>query len=150
MEALNAAAANLQNLQLKVGFIDNSTYEDGTSVAMVAAANEYGDPAFSRPPRPFFRNAIEDHEAEWHDTIAKGLASGRPIDEVLNGVGPVIVNDVFVSIKTLMDPPLSPATIRARRSRKERRNMSTNPLVDTMTMQKAVTFEVGEIQGGSE
>jgi hypothetical protein len=88
MEALNAAAANLQNLQLKAGFIDNSTYEDGTSVAMVAAANEYGDPAFNRPPRPFFRNAIEEHEAEWHDTIAKGLARGCRLELTAFGTMP--------------------------------------------------------------
>lgn len=150
MEALNAAAANLQNLQLKAGFMEGATYPDGTPVPMVAAVNEYGDPARNQPPRSFFRNAIAEHEAEWHDDIGRGIADGRPVDEVLNAVGEVIVGDIVQSISTLMDPPLSPRTIQARRDRKVLRNMSTKPLVDTKVMIRAVTHEVGEMQGGSE
>jgi hypothetical protein len=45
MDALNAIASNVKSLQVKAGFIDGATYPDGTAVAMVAAVNEYGDPA---------------------------------------------------------------------------------------------------------
>ncbi|WP_273761540.1 hypothetical protein [Aeromonas hydrophila] len=150
IDALDAAAANLQNLQLKAGFMEGATYPDGTPVPMVAAVNEYGDPARNQPPRSFFRNAIAEHEAEWHDAIERGLADSRPVDEVLNAVGDVIVGDIVQSISTLIDPPLSPRTIHARRSRKVLRNMSTKPLVDTKVMIRAVSHEVGEIQGDNE
>ena len=40
-------------------------YPDGTSVALVAAFNEYGSPSRGQPPRPFFRNMIARNEASW-------------------------------------------------------------------------------------
>lgn len=146
MDALDAAESALQSLQLKVGFIDGATYPDGTSIAMVAATNEYGRPEKNQPPRPFFRNAITEHESEWSEKIADGIKAGTPVDQVLDSVGGVIAADVFASIKNLMEPPLSPATIHQRRSRKVRPNDSTKPLVDTGVMIRDVHYEVGEIE----
>lgn len=73
---LNNVASQLDSKQLKVGFIDGATYPDGTPVAMVAATNEYGRPENNQPPRPFFRNAIAEHESEWTDAIARGIRAG--------------------------------------------------------------------------
>ncbi|BAP28882.1 hypothetical protein JFQ92_002266 [Edwardsiella piscicida] len=146
MDALDAAESALQSLQLKVGFIDGATYPDGTAVALVAATNEYGRPDHNQPPRPFFRNAIAEHESEWSEKIADGIKAGVPVDRVLSAVGEVIVGDVVQSIATLMEPPLSPATIHQRRSRKVRPNDSTKPLVDTGVMIRDVHYEVGEIE----
>lgn len=143
LDALNNIASNLSDKQLKVGFIDGATYPDGTPVAMVAATNEYGNPVNNQPPRPFFRNAIAEHESEWLDTISRGLEKGLPIDDVLAVVGERAVGDVVQSIATLMDPPLSPATIA---SRKSKGNSSTKPLVDTKVMIRDVHYEVGEIE----
>ncbi len=39
---LDQVAKQLQSMELKVGFMADATYPDGTSVAMVAAQNEYG------------------------------------------------------------------------------------------------------------
>jgi hypothetical protein len=143
LDALNNIASNLSDKQLKVGFIDGATYPDGTPVAMVAATNEYGNPANNQPPRPFFRNAIAEHESEWLDAISRGLQKGVPLDDVLAVVGERAVGDVVQSIATLMDPPLSPATIA---SRKSKGNASTKPLVDTKVMIRDVHYEVGEIE----
>lgn len=143
LDALNNIASNLSDKQLKVGFIDGATYPDGTPVAMVAATNEYGNPANNQPPRPFFRNAIAEHESEWLDAISRGLQKGVPIDDVLAAVGERAVGDVVQSIATIMDPPLSPATIA---SRKSKGNSSTKPLVDTKVMIRDVHYEVGEIE----
>lgn len=143
LDALNNIASNLSDKQLKVGFIDGATYPDGTPVAMVAATNEYGNPANNQPPRPFFRNAIAEHESEWLDAISRGLQKGVPLDDVLAVVGEKAVGDVVQSIATLMDPPLSPATIA---SRKSKGNASTKPLVDTKVMIRDVHYEVGEIE----
>lgn len=143
LDALNNIASNLSDKQLKVGFIDGATYPDGTPVAMVAATNEYGNPANNQPPRPFFRNAIAEHESEWLEAITRGLQKGVPLDDVLAVVGEKAVGDVVQSIATLMDPPLSPATIA---SRKSKGNASTKPLVDTKVMIRDVHYEVGEIE----
>lgn len=143
LDALNNIASNLSDKQLKVGFIDGATYPDGTPVAMVAATNEYGNPANNQPPRPFFRNAIAEHESEWLDAISRGLQKGVPLDDVLAVVGEKAVGDVVQSIATIMDPPLSPATIA---SRKSKGNASTKPLVDTKVMIRDVHYEVGEIE----
>lgn len=147
LDALNNIASNLSDKQLKVGFIDGATYPDGTPVAMVAATNEYGNPANNQPPRPFFRNAIAEHESEWLDAISRGLQKGVPLDDVLAVVGERAVGDVVQSIATLMDPPLSPATIA---SRKSKGNASTKPLVDTKVMIRDVHYEVGEIESSQD
>ncbi|HHT9074227.1 TPA: hypothetical protein ACT5CI_002916 [Edwardsiella tarda] len=146
MDALDAAESALQSLQLKVGFIDGAKYPDGTPVAMVAATNEYGRPENNQPPRPFFRDAIAEHESEWSEKIADGIKAGVPVDQVLSAVGEVIVADIRKSIATLMEPPLSPATIHHRRTRKKLQNDSTKPLVDTKEMIRDVHYEVGEIE----
>lgn len=143
MEALDDIANSLSDKQLKVGFIDGATYPDGTPVAMVAATNEYGNPANNQPPRPFFRNAISDHETEWSEDIARGLGTGLELEHVLSVVGEKIAGDIVQSISTLMDPPLSAATIA---SRKSKGNESTKPLVDTKVMIRDVNYEVGDIE----
>lgn len=143
MDALDEIANSLSDKQLKVGFIDGATYPDGTPVAMVAATNEYGNPANNQPPRPFFRNAISDHETEWSEDIARGIGKGLELEHVLSVVGEKIAGDVVQSISSLMDPPLSAATIA---SRKSKGNESTKPLVDTKVMIRDVHYEVGDIE----
>src|SRR6478672_3144351 len=58
------------NPEVKVGFFENSTYPDGTSVPMVAAINEFGAPSRGQPPRPFMRNTIAKHRSEWPKAAA--------------------------------------------------------------------------------
>ncbi|HHE5697834.1 TPA: hypothetical protein ACPEY2_001724 [Citrobacter amalonaticus] len=140
---LNDIASQLDSKQLKVGFIDGATYPDGTTVAMVAATNEYGRPENNQPPRPFFRNAIAEHESEWTDAIARGIRAGYPVDQVLEVVGAQIQGDVQESIAQLMAPPLAASTIAARKSKG---NNSTKPLVDTKVMIGDVNYEVSEIE----
>ncbi|HGK4675246.1 TPA: hypothetical protein ACJ2WV_004547 [Kluyvera georgiana] len=140
---LSNVASQLDSKQLKVGFIDGATYPDGTPVAMVAATNEYGRPENNQPPRPFFRNAIAEHESEWADAIARGIRAGYPVDQVLEVVGAQIHGDVQESIAQLMTPPLAASTIAARKSKG---NNSTKPLVDTKVMIGDVNYEVSEIE----
>ncbi|WP_312766113.1 hypothetical protein [Enterobacter soli] len=143
---MNNVASQLESKQVKVGFIDGTTYPDGTSVAMVAASNEYGRPENNQPPRPFFRNAISEHSEEWGDTVARGIGAGLPVEQVLEVVGAQIQGDVQESISKLIDPPLSPTTLHIRRTRKERRTDSTKPLVDSKVMIGDVNYEVGDIE----
>lgn len=91
------------------------------------------------PPRPFFRNAINEHREEWAGAISSGLANGEDAKTVLEAVGAVVQGDVEHSIATLTEPELSQATLAARRSRG---NGNTNPLTDTRTMITSVNYEV--------
>lgn len=186
MEALNAIAANMQDLQLKVGIFEGATYPDGQKVAPIAVTQEYGaliyhkareqtinfkvtksgKSRFSKkakanfqqtvnieahatwiPPRPFFRNAIQSNEQSWKEYIDGQAAKGVPAKTILDSLGERIVGDVVQSISTLTDPPLKKATLRSRRSRG---NSSDKPLVDTKTLIRSVSHEVGSIQGDNE
>ncbi|CAI9399177.1 hypothetical protein [Lelliottia sp. T2.26D-8] len=147
---LNNVASQLESKQVKVGFIDGATYPDGTSVAMVAATNEYGRPENNQPPRPFFRNAISEHSEEWSGTVARGIGAGIPVEQVLEVVGAQIQGDVQESIAKLIDPPLSPTTLHIRRTRKDRRTDSTKPLVDSKVMIGDVNYEVGDIESSTD
>jgi len=143
---LDNVAKQLESKQVKVGFVDGATYPDGTSVAEVAAYNEYGVPQERQPPRPFFRNAIAMHEKEWSEAVGRGIRAGYPVAQVLELIGAKIQGDVQESIATLLEPPLSPVTLHIRRTRKERPTESTKPLVDSKVMIGDVNYEVADIE----
>jgi hypothetical protein len=144
---LNNVASQLDSKQVKVGFIGGVVHENSNeTVAQIAAWNEYGQPENNQPPRPFFRNAINEHEKEWNDALAKMLQSGVGVDQALDVLGGQIQGDVRISISQLMDPPLSPVTLKIRRTRKARRTDSTKPLVDSGEMFDGVSYEVGDIE----
>lgn len=58
---------------LRVGFLEGATYPDGTSVAQVAAINNFGAPAAGIPARPFFSNFIRDNAGRWGEQLANLL-----------------------------------------------------------------------------
>lgn len=132
----------LNATEVKAGFYGGATYPDGTLVSQVAASNEYGNPANNQPPRPFFRNAVSEHKEEWASSIARGLEKGLDARSVLEVVGAQVKGDIQQSISELMEPPLSPVTLKRRRTRKDRPNNSTKPLVDTNVMFGDVNYEV--------
>ena len=139
---LTDLAARLDATEVKAGFIDGTTYPDGTSVAEVAYKNEYGVPENNQPPRPFFRNAINSNKEEWVRGISRGLASGVSSRDVLEVIGARMKGDIQTSISELVDPPLSPTTLKIRRIRKVMPNSSNKPLVDTRVMIGDVNYEV--------
>lgn len=120
---------------LRVGFLEGATYPDGQSVPMVAAANEYGDPAMNRPPRPFFRNMIADKSPEWPQDIAKiSEATGYDVDRMLGLMGEHIKGQLQGSIRDLMEPALSPVTIAKKGFSK--------PLIETSHMLNSVDYDI--------
>lgn len=148
MGRLGEIERNLNARTMSVGFVDGATYPDGTSVATVAVLNEYGIPENNQPPRPFFQNAINEHESEWSSIMSRGLLAGKPVDQILEVLGAVIKGDIQLSITQLVDPPLSPTTIALRKNAKLRAaqgkpvNDSNKPLVDTGTMLQSVSYEI--------
>lgn len=120
---------------LRVGFLEGSTYPDGTSVPMVAAINEFGAPSRGQPPRPFFRRMIAAKSPEWPKAVATLMkTTNYDVDKTLNLMGEGIQGQLVQSINDLVSPPLAESTIDAKGFDK--------PLIDTSVMVKSTGYEV--------
>lgn len=139
-EALEKKLAELaerlgESKTLRVGFLEGATYPDGESVPMVAAANEFGDPAMNRPPRPFFRNMIADKSPQWGDDIGKiAVATNYDTSTLLPLMGERIKDQLQGSIREFYDPPLSSYTIKKKGFDK--------PLIETSHMLNSVDYDI--------
>lgn len=135
---LEAALAKMaKNLSkpgtLRVGFLENATYPDGTNVAMVAALNDFG--TSRTPPRPFFRNMIAAKKGEWPGGIALQLKrNDYDALKALRAVGEAIKGQLVQSIRDTNSPPLAESTIR--------RKGFSKPLIDTSNMIDSADYEV--------
>lgn len=120
---------------LRVGFMENATYPDGTSVPMVAAVNEFGAPSRGQPPRPFFRRMIKAKQGEWPGALRTLLKSNDyDAHAALDALGQGIAGQLVESINELTDPPLAPSTVRGKGFDK--------PLIETGQMRNSVTHDV--------
>ena len=121
--------------EVRVGFLENATYPDGTSVPMVAAIQEFGAPSRGIPPRPFFRQMIAAHKDEWGAELGRTLlAKDYNAAAALGSMGEVISGELRQSIVDFSGVPLAPETIA--------RKGSSKPLVDTGHMFQSIGHEV--------
>lgn len=128
-------AANLASGQvLRAGFLEGATYPDGTPVATIAAANEFGRPENNQPPRPFFRQAIAENRGRWAKGLGALIAQGKPIEQALLLTGEVVKGDIQASIRELVSPELSPVTVAKKGFDK--------PLIDSSHMINSTGHEV--------
>ena len=100
-----------------VGFMSGATYPDGTPVAQVAFWNEFGHGGrFPAPPRPFFRNMINDKSGAWPSQIGVALkiyeGDGK---KTLGSMGDLIKGQLRESIINTTEPALSPTTLMLRK-----------------------------------
>jgi hypothetical protein len=133
----------------QVGFPAGLAYEDGTSVAYVAAIQEMGAPEVSIPARPYFKPAVQHHSKEWSDVMA-GLvanvgAGGASADDVLDIVGRAAVADVQAEIAAVTSPPLSLITVMLRKWRKDGKKISGKTVGEA-----AAAVDAGEDSGGDD
>lgn len=153
---------------LRVGFLEGATYPDGTSVAAVAAIQEFGAPGKSIPPRPYFRKLVAEKADSWGDATAN-LLKKNDFDarHTLALVGEGIQGQLVQSIADLNSPPLSPVTLMLRKMRsdnpdlevtgatvgeaaqrvkagKSSAGVSTKPLVDSGHLLNSTGYEVTE------
>jgi hypothetical protein len=120
---------------VRVGFLEKSSYPDGTPVAMVAAIQDFGAPKVGIPPRPFFRNMIAEKSSEWPRAIADLLkANDYDAAKTLNQVGEAVAGQLRESIVATNEPPLAPSTIK--------RKGFSKPLIDQGIMIGAIDYEV--------
>ena len=158
----------LSGVNGKVGWFQGARYEDGTSVAYVAAIQELGHGPI--PPRSFMRSTAEEKQQEWKATAK--IASAQVVNGNLDGEQAMEVitaraeGDISKKIATITSPPLSPITLGARKYRQMGKKVtgatigeiarkleegtldisgvSTKPLVDTGVMVATLTHVVGE------
>lgn len=123
--------------KLRVGFLEDAKYPDGTQVALVAAIQNFGAPSRGIPPRPFFSNMVRDKSPEWPKAISNLLiANNYDTDKTLHQAGEAIAGQLRQSIIDTNEPPLSPATIKKKGFAK--------PLIDTGVMIHSISYEVDD------
>ena len=77
----------MTDMEIQVGFQGDQKYEDGTSIAQVAAINEFG--ASDIPERPFMRQSFENHEGELQaacDAAQRLVSSGGSAEQALQQI----------------------------------------------------------------
>jgi hypothetical protein len=128
-------AAGLDTAQeVRVGFLEGSTYPDGTSVALVAASHNWGVPG-KLPARPFFSQMVDKQQSGWPALIELGLKrSGMNARGALEFAGRIMVEQLQASILAGGFAPLSPKTIA--------RKGFDKALVDTSHMLNSAGSEV--------
>lgn len=135
---LNELARNVERAaRVRVGFLGGATYPDGTSVALVAAVNEFGQTRIhpNQPPRPFFRRMIQEKSPEWPKAVGALLVEHNYDAHVtLDLTGTAIEGQLQQSITDFTSPPLAPITIA--------RKGFSKPLIDTGQMLNSVKHEV--------
>lgn len=96
---------------LRVGFLEGSTYPDGTSLPMVAAVQNFGSPAKGIPPRPFFTNMVADKSPGWGPALGRILdANDLDAEKSLRLMGEGIKGQLQQAIVDTNAPANSPVT----------------------------------------
>jgi hypothetical protein len=144
---LQEMAENLGNGgTVRVGFLENSTYPDGTSVPMVAAIQEFGAPRAGIPPRPYFRTMVAEKSPGWPTTLGKVLPSvDYDSEKALGKMGNGIRDQLQQSIADLTEPELSPVTLMLR---KMRIGHVDAPVSFAMVLEARRRVAAGESTGG--
>lgn len=150
-EELQRAIKELGKSNAKVGWFESAKYPDGTSVAYIAAIQEFGNLAKKIPPRLSMRMTIKEKTPEWKakmellaKRVLKGQATGKEIMEIM---GQKAAGDFRKKITTVTEPPLKQATIDARRrQRADKKTVGslTKPLVDTKVLLNTLTNIVAD------
>jgi len=137
---LERVPEEFEGMVAQIGFPSGINYEDGTSVAYVAAIQEFGAPAVGIPARPFMQPTVQEKKDTWVTIIEKSLpkvALGKmSAFDVLDLVGISAAADIQTKISSIYTPPNAPATIRAKGSAK--------PLIDTGLMLASVQNAVNK------
>lgn len=126
----------LAKMEVQVGFqADSGSYENGATLAEVAAYNELG--TSSTPARPFMRKSFENHEKELQnacDQVNKTLAKGGTTQQALDELGAFVKGLVQEEIVSGDFAPNAESTIA--------KKGSEQPLIDTGFMRQSVNYQV--------
>lgn len=155
--ALSDRAKLFEGTVVKVGFPAGKNYPDGTSIAYVAAIQEFGAPEVNIPPRSPMRLTRAAKSREWAKSMAEGaqaVAQRRiSLTGMLDAVGQVAAADIVQTIADRLSPPLKPATVSARIRRAKKANAKfgakslpitiSTPLIDEGILIAHVAYGTG-------
>ncbi|MBC3540655.1 hypothetical protein ACFSC6_12255 [Rufibacter sediminis] len=127
----------MKNAHARIGILQGApAYPDGTTQAEAAFWNEFGTEDI--PERSFVRSTADEKRATYGQVMKKEtdkiMLGTSNVKTSLERAGMLAQGHVRKKIKTLKSPPNAPSTI-AKKS-------SSNPLIDTGTMLRAVDYEV--------
>lgn len=115
-----------------------SETDPSTSVAVIAAKNEFGSPSDRIPERPFLRvgvnNGMPRYSLLLANLIPKVLQGTVTIDDMLGSMGTVAVGEVQKQIRTGSYKPNSPYTVALKGS--------STPLIDTGQMIQSIQWVI--------
>lgn len=125
--------------KVEIGWFPAEKYEDGTSVAQVAAIHEYGAPAANIPARPMLGPIADQHRSEYQRIAAENIQRfvidrEDEVEAALEAFGIKVEGDVKKHITDGNFAPLKQATID--------RKGSSKPLIDSATMRDTVSHKV--------
>lgn len=126
----------LLNLEVQVGFQEDSgSYEDGTSLAQVAAYNEYG--GSDQPARPFMKQSFENHEDQlknFCEQANKTISTGGTARAALERLG--------VNVRGLVQEEIVSGGFEANAESTIRKKGSAQPLIDSSFMRQSVNYKI--------
>ncbi|MEX2901317.1 hypothetical protein AB3967_08305 [Pseudomonas rhodesiae] len=141
-QALKALARKLQGpTRVLVGVPKGAgTYEDGLTIATVAAVNNFGSADGLIPERPFLAPAITKGAPQYQRLaevmIPKILSGEMTIQTLLEQMGNLAEGHVKQEITDIRTPPNAASTIVAKGS--------DNPLIDTGALRQSIRYVIDD------
>lgn len=146
------AVLALSREEVIVGIPEGGPPHAGTDVsnAVIGYLMEFGAPEYNIPQRPFLEPGMDRAKPAMVARLRAGMVAalkdtaslktaGTAMHDALADAGAIGTDAVQREMRSGGFAPLSPATLRKRRSRG---NSSTKPLIDTQELHDAVTHEV--------
>lgn len=116
------------------------TYEDGLTLATIAAVNNFGSADGKIPARPVLGPAIEKGSPQYlrlaEVMIPKVLSGEMTMRILLEQMGQLAEGHIKQEITDLKDPPNASSTIAAKGS--------DNPLIDTGAFRQSIRYVIAE------
>lgn len=130
----------LQGVAVLVGVRGEETDDEGTSLALIASANEFGTRDGHVPERSFLRRTVAENQRDYEEMLAGAVddyvEGGIPLTRSLGLIGAAAVGDVQDTMVAVDDPPNAPSTIA--------RKGADNPLIDTGRLRQSITWKIEE------
>ena len=132
---------DLNKLAVYVGFTEESgAYDDGLTVAQVAAFNEFGTSTI--PARPFMQDTVNQNYDLIVDTMKQAMAmvqNGTDAKTILNRIGVDAVGLMQAQIESGQYAPNAPSTIR---QKTKNGKVGDHPLIDTGRMWQNIHYVI--------
>lgn len=126
---LEAIPKEFDGMVAQVGIPQGPTYENGQTVATIAAIQEFGAPG-RIPARPFIIPTAKKERSKWSKIIAGGvkkvIRGKATVFDVLDAVGMQAEGDMKAMVASIFSPALSPVTVLLRKWRKAGRQIDAS------------------------